>query len=136
MSGLSDINFLAVIVAGVAAFALGAAWYSKALFGKGWQKDLGFTDEYLQQGNMAVTFGLSLVAMIIMAFGMAWIMGGTATDGVSGLMGGLMIGVFFVGTSIAINYLYQRRSLRLWAIDALYQILFLGLMGFIIGAWQ
>ena len=135
----SNINYLAVGVAAVAAFGLGALWYSPLLFGKRWQSNLGFTDEYLQQGNMGKTFGLSFVMMCIMALGMAILLTGhgeNSIDWVSGAYHGLTVGIMFVGTSIAINYLYQRRPLSLWAIDAVYQIAFLTLMGIIIGAWQ
>jgi hypothetical protein len=44
--------------------------------------------------------------------------------------------VLFVGMSIGIYYLYQRRSFKLWLIDAGYQILFLGLQGAILGVWH
>lgn len=134
-----DVNWLAVGVATLAAFALGAAWYSSALFGKRWQNDLGFTEEYLREGNMAKTFGLSFVAMFVMALGLALMMQGVRADGglnwQSGLHYGLMSGVFFIAASMAINYLYQRRPLSLWLIDAGYQVVFLGIMGAVIGAF-
>lgn len=47
----SNINYLAAGVAALASFALGALWYSPVLFGKTWQKDLGFTGEYLKEGT-------------------------------------------------------------------------------------
>lgn len=136
---LASINFLAVAVAAIASFALGALWYSPVLFGKAWQKELGFTDEYLQSGNMAKIFGSSFVMMLIMSFGLAYLLPNLADGALSAMSGlhyGLIIGLFFVGTSIAINLLYQRKSLKLWAIDAFYQIIFLGIMGLILGAWQ
>ncbi|MBK7872631.1 MAG: DUF1761 domain-containing protein [Saprospiraceae bacterium] len=135
----SSINFLAVLVAGVASFALGALWYSPVLFGKAWQKELGYTDEYLQSGNMGVTFGTSFVLMLIMSLGMAMLLPKIAGDTLSlssGLTNGILIGLLFVGTSMGVNYLYQRKSFKLWAIDAIYQILFLGIMGMILGAWK
>lgn len=135
----SSINFLAVLVAGVASFALGALWYSPVLFGKAWQKELGYTDEYLQSGNMGVTFGTSFVLMLIMSLGMAMLLPKIAGDTLnlrSGLSNGILIGLLFVGTSMGVNYLYQRKSFKLWAIDAIYQILFLGIMGMILGAWK
>jgi hypothetical protein len=136
----SSINYLAVLVAAVAAFGLGALWYSPILFGKAWQKELGFSDEYLQQGNMGLIFGSSFLMMLIMSFGLAALLQGqvgeSSIDWLSGLYHGLLIGVFFVGTSVAINLLYQRKSVKLWAIDALYQIVFLGIIGTILGAWQ
>lgn len=135
----ASINFLAVFVAALAAFGLGALWYSPILFGKTWQSELNFTDEYLQQGNMALTFGSSFILMLIMSLGMALLLQGNAENEISwqfGIMAGLFVGIAFVGTSVGINYLYQRRSFRLWAIDAVYQILFLVIMGLILGAWR
>ena len=40
-SFFSDMNWLAVLVAAVAYFMLGALWYSKALFGNAWIKYSG-----------------------------------------------------------------------------------------------
>ncbi len=136
----SNINYLAVLVAAVAAFALGAAWYGASIFGKIWQKELGFTDEYLQQGNMGKIFGSSFVLMFIMALGMAMLVqghsDGEAIGWLQGLYHGLYVGLFFIATSIGINLLYQRRSIKLWLVDSLYQVVFLALMGAILGAWQ
>jgi hypothetical protein len=53
----TDMNYLAVLVAAIAGWAVGAFWYSGVLFGKKWQKELGFTDEYIRQANMALIFG-------------------------------------------------------------------------------
>ncbi len=135
----SAINFLPVIVSGFAAFFIGFLWYSP-LFGKAWQRELGFTDEYIQQGNMLLIFGSSLILMIIMALGMAILLqiSGRIVEMTwqKGLYHGLYVGVFFVATSYGINLLYQRRSLKLWAIDAIYQIIFLSVMGAIIGGWH
>jgi hypothetical protein len=136
---LANINWLAVIVAGIAAWVIGALWYSPVLFGKIWQKEMGFSDEYLKQANMVLIFGGSLILMLLMSFGMAFLVqahGETETSLAKGMWYGLFIGVLFVATSIGINYLYQRRSIRLWLIDALYQVIFLVVMGIILGAWS
>jgi len=136
----ANINYLAVLVAAVASFVLGALWYGKALFGKAWQQELGFSDEYLQEGSMGKIFGSSFVLMLVMALGMAMLVQGHAgdrdIDAMQGLYHGLYVGLFFIATSMGINLLYQRRSLKLWLIDSGYQIVFLALMGAILGAWQ
>jgi hypothetical protein len=136
----SHINFLAVIVAGVAAWALGALWYSPVLFSKIWQREIGHSDEELKNANFALIFGTSAVMMVVMALGMAILMFGhglgSHMDGTNGLLFGLGAGIFFVAPSIAINYLYQRQSLTLYAIDAVYQILFMGVIGLILGVWH
>ncbi|OHX65076.1 DUF1761 domain-containing protein [Flammeovirga pacifica] len=132
-----NINYLAVLVAAVAAFILGAIWYS-AIFGKTWQKELGFTDEYLQKANMALIFGSSFVLMFITSLGLAMFNAhtGHSLNASSGAFHGLMVGLIFIGSSMGINYLYQRRSLKLWLIDAGYQVTFLTIQGAIIGAWH
>lgn len=136
---LSSINFHAVIGAALAAFILGALWYSTPFFGKPWQKELGFTDEYLKQGNMGLIFGTSFVMMLLMSFGLAIIFNFIGFENLcwlKGLLWGLLFGAFFAGTSSAINYLYQRRSFKLWVIDALYQILMAGIMGIVLASWN
>lgn len=132
---MDHLNFLAIGVAALASFMLGALWYSPVLFAKTWQKELGFTDEYLKQGNMAVLFGTSFLLMLIMAFGLAVFFHDRVAGWQEGLHGGLLAGVLLVATSIGINYLYQRKSFKLWLIDAGYQVLFMALMGAILGAW-
>jgi len=136
---LSNINFLALAVAAIASFGLGSLWYSPLLFGKAWQNALGFTEEYLKKGNMALIFGSSFILIFLMDFGLAVILQGHAGRDVSGLSGflyGILMGLFFVATSIGINILYQRKSFTLWAIDAGYQVLYLGIAGAILGAWR
>ena len=136
---LTNVNFLAVGAAALASFGLGALWYTSILFGKAWQKELGFTDEYIQQGNMPKIFGTSFLLMLVMAFGMAMLIqghSGEQVDMISGLSHGLAVGILFVGTSTGINMLYQRKSFKLWLIDAGYQIVFLGMQGLILGAWH
>lgn len=135
----SNINFLAAAVAAIASFALGAIWYSPLLFSKAWQRENKLTDEDLKNANMAKIFGSTLILTFVMAIGMAFlIQGHTTTDfnWQSGLHIGMLVGAMFVAASMGINYLYQRKSLLLWAIDAGYQFLFLCLMGLILGAWH
>jgi hypothetical protein len=43
-----QLNFLAILVAAVAAFVLGALWYSPVLFAKQWMKAHGYTPDKLE----------------------------------------------------------------------------------------
>ncbi len=130
-------NWIAVLAAGIAAWALGALWYSPLLFGKAWQKESGLTEENIKNANMPLIFGTSAVMMIIMSAGLAmFFQGDEMMNAVKGLKMGLMTGLLFVAPSTAINYLYQRKSFKLWLIDAAYQVALLALAGTIVGAWQ
>jgi len=136
---LANINFLALIVAAVASFALGAIWYSPVLFGKSWQNASGLADEKLRNANMALIFGSSFLLIFIMDFGLAVILQGHASRDItacSGFLYGLLIGIFFIATSYGINMIYQRKSFLLWAIDSGYQVLYLAMTGAILGAWR
>ena len=134
-----NVNFFTVLVATLAAFFLGFVWYS-FLFGKRWMKELGFSEEELKKGaNMGMIFGSTLALTFVMGLGLAMLWhteDPTKLTWSVGLLHGLFIGVCFVATSTGINYLYQRKSLALWAIDAGYQVCFLMLQGAIIGAWH
>ena len=134
-----NINYLAVFVAALASFALGSLWYHASLFGKSWQQELGFTEEYLKEGNMGKIFGAAFVMMLVISFGMAMLVQGHYPEEISWLQGlyhGLYVGFLFVATSYGVNMLFQRRSVKLWAIDSFYQIACLALMGAILGAWH
>lgn len=136
---VSSINWLAVLVAGLASFMLGMLWYNAKVFGAAWQQATGVTDEQAKSGNMLLTFGSSLVLMLIMCFGLAFILSVHKSSDVTwmtGLKYGAFIGVVFVSTSIGINQLYQMKPLKLFLIDAGYQLVYLMIAGVIIGAWR
>jgi hypothetical protein len=136
---LSNINFFALIIAAVASFGLGAIWYSPLLFSKAWQKEVGLSDDAMKNANLGLIFGSSFLLIFLMDFGLAVILQGHAGRDVSwksGFLYGILLGIFFIATSIGINLLYQRKSFRLWAIDAGYQVLYLGISGAILGAWR
>lgn len=133
-----EINIWAILVGGIAAWAVGALWYSPVLFGKAWQKELGMSQEDIEGANMPLIFGTSLLLMMVMAFGLSPIIASHGDDMAwhHGMFHGLMVGLFFVATSIGINYLYQRRSMKLFLIDATYQILIVVVAGLILGLWR
>lgn len=128
-------QFVEPIIGGLAAFALGALWYT-ALFGKAWQAETGMTDEEAQK-DVARTHGLALVMMIIMSFAVNMIIGyHDVADQtfVHGAFHGAMAGLFYAAPATALNYLYQRKSLKLYLIDATYLVLLLAVSGGVMAA--
>jgi uncharacterized membrane protein YqjE len=53
-----------------------------------------------------------------------------------GLFAGLMAGLTFVVAAFGITYLFEFRSLKLWAINAGYQVVVFSVMGTIFGVWH
>lgn len=122
--------FLEPLIGGLAAFLLGFAWYT-ALFGKAWQKETGLTDEEAQSG-MARTHGLAFLMMCIISFGINFVINlhePADQTFVHGAFHGVLASALYCVPAVAINYLYQRKSLKLFMIDAAYVLAFCALSG-------
>ena len=127
-----DINWLAVLLAALASFVVGGVWYS-FLFAKPWQREAGVADEQLRDGTVRVFAGAFLLALIMAAALAAFIGKGGAGFGA---FAGLAAGVAWVAAALGVNYLFERRSLTLFAINASYNVVTFTAMGAIIGALQ
>jgi Protein of unknown function (DUF1761) len=134
MHHLAEIHYLAVLVAALLGFVIGGLWYGP-LFQKPWMAATGMTKEKGAQASMPITFGSTYVLNVVMGIGLALLIGNHG--GVyNGLHTGVMVGFFFVATAVGIIYLFEQRSLKLFFINAGYQIINLAAMGAVIGAWR
>lgn len=127
----SHVNWLAVLVAAIAIFILGAIWYSKVLFANKWIQSHGInvTDPDMRKGlgQMMVT---SFILMLITTIGLALlIVRLDLRETISGVKIGLATGVCFAFTSVSIAYLYQKKPFAAHIIDGGYHI-----VGYIIAA--
>ena len=129
----SNANLLGVLVAAGATFVLGGLWYSPFVLGKPWMAENGFTEENMGEGNMAVIFATALVLMLVAALSMAMFIGPDAGLGL-GLTIGLTVGITYVAVATGVTYLFERKSLKLYFINAGYQVAAFTLMGAIVGA--
>ena len=132
-NAFSQINWLAVIVATVAAFMVGFLWYS-ILFSKVWQKEVKLNPDEMKNANMPMifgsAFGLNLIAAVVLAMFL-----GRHSGWAFGLMASLMVAIAWIGTALGTNYLFARKSLKLFFIDAGYFIVYYAVMGIILGIW-
>ena len=136
---LKDINWLAILVAGIAYWALGALWYSKVLFANKW---LAYTkinpnDPDAKKG-MGIMFGGSLVLMVLTATGLSILvhrMDITACW-MSGLKLGAITGLLFGTTAIAVSYLYEKRPWGLYLINCGYTVVGNIIAAIIVCCWQ
>jgi uncharacterized membrane protein len=130
-----ELNWLALIVAAISAFGLGGLWYSPFLFVKRWMKETGITEESAKKSNMVKIFGLSFLLAMVASLLLGLFLGADAGGGV-GALAGFLIGLGTIFTFLGITYLFERRSLAHFLINASYGVASLTLMGFIIGVWQ
>lgn len=131
----TQINYFAGLVAALITFVVGGLWYSPAVFGKAWMAENGFTEESLKNSNMVRIFGLTFVLGLIAAINLAFFIGPESRPGV-GALWGFLAGAGWVATFIGTHYLFERRSFKLFAINAGYAVVTLTLMGLILAAWK
>ena len=128
-------ELLNVIAAGIAGFAVGAAWYMG--LSKQWIAASGIRvgpDGKPAGGGSMLPFVVSGIAMIVVAGFMRHIfaMSGIDSPG-KGLLSGLGVGAFFVTPWVAMNYAYAARKPMLTVLDNGYAILGCGAIGLVLG---
>ena len=137
---LIGINYLAVLLAAIAAWCTGAVWYT--VFSKQWLAAIGRTKKDVKKMKPG-TFGyyapfiLAFVANLLMAFMLAGVMfhasGGQMTLR-GGLISALLVWLGFVVTTIVVNNAFAGRQWMVSWIDAGHWLAALLVSGLILGA--
>jgi hypothetical protein len=132
----SQINWLAVLVAAVAYFLLGAIWYS-FLFRDAWIKSSGVnTNDPNAKKGVAGIMVASFITILITSIGLGLFITRIGSWGwMSGLKVGLIAGVCFCAAVICNSYLYEKRPLTLHMINSFYNIVGCIIAGIIISVW-
>jgi hypothetical protein len=121
----SNLNWLAILVASLAYFVLGALWYSKALFGTKWAAmiKLDMSDPNHSKGMGKMMAG-SFLLMFVTSVGLALLvyMIGFNKEFIYGIKLGLLTGGFFAATAVSVNYIYQSKPLGLYLINNGYHL--------------
>lgn len=137
MNGV-DFNWLAVIVAAVAAFALGGVWYSPIGFVKPWLRLLGKTQEEMAAGMSPVqAMSSQAVQQIVTTIAMAAIVSWSGAGNVlEGAWVGVIAGVGLIAADGLKLVFFEGRKFQLYLINAGYSSLAVVIMGAILGAWD
>lgn len=121
---LSDINWLAVLVAAVAYFMLGAIWYSKALFAPKWAKLVGLdmNSDSNKKGLGAMMMGSFILILVTCIAQALLVVRMDLFVLASGLKLGLLTGLCFATTAVSISFIYEKRPTALYFIDCGYHL--------------
>lgn len=127
-------GFLSVIIAAVAAFAIGAGYYMA--LSKPWMEASGVPvgdDGQPVNSSSPVPYIVSFVMILLVAGMMRHTFALSGIEGVGkGLVSGLGIGAFFIAPWIFINTGYSDRPWKLAVIDSGYAILSGGVIGIVL----
>jgi hypothetical protein len=130
-----NVNLMAVVVAAVSAFILGGVWYAPFLFGKAWQAEAKLSDDDLKARPLGLVFGGSFVLSLIAAYVFAMFIGPSPALGFA-LGAGFSAGLCWVAASFGINYLFEKKSLKLFLINGGYSTAQFTLYGLVLGLMQ
>ncbi|RWE24263.1 MAG: DUF1761 domain-containing protein [Mesorhizobium sp.] len=128
----STVNWLAVIVAAVAAWLFGAAWYMG--LSKPWLKAAKLDPAAMRRSF--APFIISFIAELIMALIMTLVIGaitGGEPNPVAGVIFGFILWLGFVATTLSVNHRYQGFGWDLTLIDAGHWLGVLLIIGVVIG---
>lgn len=128
------INYLAILVGAVLAFAWGAGWY--ILLSKQWLA-AARVDPHGMRGS-PLPFAFSFVALLIMGWVIAGVIGhlgaGQATLW-NGIVSGFLLWLGFIATTHVVNHRFQGLGWDLTMIDAGHWLGACLILGAVIGWW-
>ena len=136
-----QVNFLAVIAAGIASMALGFLWYSPMVLGKPWMKERGLTPEKVKsdQKEMGKLYGVSFVVSLVMAYVLSHVMALSQNFYNYPMMQtGLTSAVFMwlgfmMPVQVTATIFSDKKNWKLFGIDTGYQLVSVLAMGVVIG---
>ncbi|HYL83772.1 MAG TPA: DUF1761 domain-containing protein [Candidatus Angelobacter sp.] len=139
---MHSLNWLAILVAAVASMILGFLWYSPLLFAKAWVREMGYDiNDKAKMEEMRKSAGPayagSFVASLLSAFTLALILHGLRAEDLHfGIMASFHIWLGFVATVQFTGALFAKQSMKLFAINTLYQLVCYVVMGIILTLWR
>ena len=129
---MGNVNLVAVVLGAVVFFAIGALWYGP-LFGKAWKDLMGFDGEKMAHPTvkhpvwlvMGLAFLLEMLVVLMLGHNVAR----TNPQPHVIMMMAVGFGAVIMTPAIGINYLFQMRPGKLFAIDAGYMIVGMAAVG-------
>ena len=129
-------NYLAVIVAAIAYWLLGAIWYG-VVFGKAWMALEHMTEEQARSMNPVLPYVITLALNVLIAYALAQICIWRNADTLGrGASVGVLLWIGFVGPVTFTTYMYEMRPKELYAINQFFPLAGFVLMGAILGGWK
>jgi hypothetical protein len=145
---LPQLNYLAVLSAGIVIFLLGGLWYSPILFAKKWIALQGRTEEQLRAGaagsNMPQMYLGAFVCGLIIAWGLAVLANhfppavflSPGEWALRGVKLGLFVWLAFAATTSFANAIFSMKPKQLWLIDSAYNLVSFIIAAIILMIWR
>ncbi|MBC6447347.1 DUF1761 domain-containing protein [Actinokineospora xionganensis] len=135
---LTDLDWLAVLVATVAFFALGGLWYSTLLFGKIWSRAVGL-DMAGDEKPPVTIYLMPLLTCFVSSLALAMLANATGTDTVGEALAlGVVAGLGLAAMALLVTGFFDPKKPQpmTWvAVTAGYHLLGLIVVSLIVALW-
>ncbi len=137
MSLLVEINYWAVLTCGIISMIIGFVWYSPILMGRTWMEEIDKTEDETKKGfNPFITYGLSFVCNLFIAFSLAQMIAhSNAYTVAGGIRLAFLCWIGFIVAPMVINSLFEGKSFKLLLIDSGHHLIVILVFGIVLGAW-
>ena len=131
------LQFLPILVAAVVKMALGALWYSNALFFQPWIRMSGISEQQVRQG-LPKALVVDFIGSFLMALALVHVIRWGAAEPnnvIAGLFVAFLCWLGFVAVATVSTVTYERKPLKLWSLNNGYQLVSMLIMGAILAVW-
>jgi hypothetical protein len=137
-SVLGDLNWLAVLVGGLAYFMLGAVWFTPATFGKAWQRSMGWEPPEDFRPGPEFYIG-PFITCLLATVAVAMVAASTATDTVAeGVVLGVVAGIGIAGAVLFVTGVFDPKKpepMTWFAVAGGYHFVGLVIASVIVSVW-
>lgn len=135
---VTQFNWLAVLTAAAAFFALGAIWFNPKVFGSIWMKGHGLgnpteEDKKRMPQVMGLTFLISIATAMAVGY-FVYVM--DCSTWMRGAKIGFVIGMGSGFAAIATTHLYTKKNMMTTLVDGMYYVAGAVICGVILSVWK
>lgn len=133
------ISYLAVVVAAIVAYGVGALWHSPAGFGKQWMRLMHLSADDMRKMPLtpAQAMSIGFVVYLVMAYVLALFIAMTyAFTLYTALELGFWVWLGFLAPTLMNGWLWEGKSWKLFAFNAAYALVSIEIMALVLGLWQ
>lgn len=133
------VNYLAVLAATVVAYAVGAWWHSPVGFGRYWMQLMGITEASMKDMPLTATqamilgFFFTLLQAFVLGVFVSWF---GAFSVQTALWLGFWVWLGFLMPTLANGWLWEGKSMKLFAFNSSYSLVSILVMAVVLGWWQ
>lgn len=135
---MMNVNLVSVLASAVVMMVLGFLWFGPIL-GKSWMKEMGLTKSDMEEAKkkgMAKSYTLMAVSALVMSYVFSVVLAQfNTTDVAMALQGAFWTWLGFIATVLLGSVLWENKSWKLYAINAGYYLVGLGIIGVILTLW-